>query len=197
MAKCRPSGRRLDRRLISSIKEEIRLDLLRILNERSATPRELAEALQDDPDVVADHVVKLWGDGCIEAVTEAEPRRALVDRRYRVSQFFFVGDREASDLSTADREEMSAVTLQAILSEAVEAVRAGSLDSRTDRHLSWMPMRLDEEGWREVMAMLTRTLNEAEAIREACAVRLACSGQAGTEAIVSMLGFERSRSPAA
>jgi DNA-binding MarR family transcriptional regulator len=182
----------LDKRIENSIKDEIRIDLLRILNERSATPRELAEVLEADPSDVLGHIAELWADNCIEVVEDGGSHEDAADRRYRTTTYFFVDDWEAQELSLAAREELSAKVLQCIVTEALAALRSGSLDSRPDMHLTLKPMRLDDRGWRECMALLLRTLKEAETIEEASRERLGMAGEAGTEAVVALMGFERS-----
>jgi DNA-binding MarR family transcriptional regulator len=183
---------RLDKRIENSIKDEIRIDLLRILNERAATPRELAEVLGADPSDVLGHIAELWADNCIEVVEDGEPPGDASERRYRSMTYFFVDDWEAQELSLTAREELSAKVLQCIITEALAALRSGSLDSRPDMHLTLKPMRLDDRGWRECMALLLRTLKEAETIEEASRERLGIAGEAGTEAVVALMGFERS-----
>lgn len=185
---------RLDRQIESSIKDEIRIDLLRILIERSATPRELAQILEEDSDLVLDHVVALWAANCIELAGEEKPRGEAIDRSYRMTLPFFIDDRECHDLSRADLEKVAAMVVQAIVTEAVGALRAGTFGSRIDSHLSIRPMRLDARGWREFTALLLRTLNEAETIEEGCRERL--GREEGIEAIVALMGFERSESRA-
>jgi hypothetical protein len=192
VSKRNESRPRLDRRIENSIKGEVRTDLLRILSERSATPRELAQMLGEDLGEVLGDVVELWADNCIEVVEDGVGDAA--DRRYRTTPPFFVDDREARELSLADREELSATVLQAIVTESVGALRTGSLDSRPDIHLSWKPLRLDERGWREFMALLLRALKEAETIEEACKERLGLADEAGIEAVVALMGYERSKS---
>lgn len=194
MSKSNKSTTGLDRRIVNSIKDEIRIDLLRILIERAATPRELAEILGEDQDVVLDHIVALWAANCLEVAAEEEPNGEVADRSYRITHPFFVDDRESHDLPRADLEEIAATVVQAIVAEAVGALRAGTFGSRVESHLSMKPMRLDETGWREFTALLMRTLKEAEAIDEGCKERLGQSGEEGVETIVALLGFERSES---
>ena len=187
---------RLDRRIENSIKDEMRVDLLRILSERSATPRELADFLDEDPNEVLGHVAELWADNCI-VVEEEEASRDAADRRYRIARPFFVDDWQARELSVADREKLSVIVLQTIVTEAIGALRTGSLNSRADAHLSCKPLKLDERGWREMVSLLMRTLTEAETIEDGSQERLGLSGEIGIEAVVALLGFERSESPAA
>lgn len=197
MSKSNQPRQRLDKRIENSIKDEIRIDMLRILSERPATPRELAEALGEDPGYVLDHVVELWADNCIEVVAEEEAGGDEADRRYRTTPPFFVDDWEAQELSRADRERLSVAVLQSIVTETLAAQRSGSLDSRTDSHLSYKALKLDDRGWREFVALLLRTLKEAETIEESSRDRLGLAGGEAIEAVVALMGFERSQSRAA
>jgi hypothetical protein len=186
---------RLDRRIENAIKDEIRIDLLRIFSERPATPRELAEILQEDQNEVLDHVVELWANNCIDAVSEEEPGPDPADRRYGITPFF-VDDRTAEELPREEREELSAKILQAIVAEALGGLRTGSIGARSDIHLSMKAMRLDERGWRELMALFGRTLKEAETIEECCRERLGLREEEGFEVFFALMGFERSASRA-
>ncbi len=188
---------RHDKRIENTVTDEIRIDLLRVLSERSATPRELAEILEADPSDVLQDVIELWAESCIEVVADEEGSGDPAERRYRRAPPLLVEDRETRELPRDDRERLSAMVLQAILSEALGALRSGSMDSRSDIHLSCKPLKLDERGWRELTALLLRTLKEAETIEEECRERLGLAGEEGFEAMIGLLGFERSKSRAA
>lgn len=62
--------------------------------------------------------------------------------------------------------------------------------------LSYKPLRLDDCGWRELMALLLRTLKEAETIEDGSRERLGLTGEEGLEAVVALMGFARSESRA-
>lgn len=50
--------------------------------------------------------------------------------------------------------QRSQEALRMVFARATEALRAGTFDERPERHLSWWPLRLDEQGWRQVMQRL-------------------------------------------
>jgi hypothetical protein len=195
VSKSHEPTQRLDRRIERSIQEEIRIDLLRIFSERAATPRELAETLQENLNEVLDHVIDLWANRCIDTIEEVEPGADPADLRYRIIPFF-VDDRAAEELPREEREELAATILQAIVAEALGGLRTGSIAARSDIHLSMKATRLDERGWRELMALLARTLKEAETIEESCRERLGLRDEEGFEVFFAMMGFERSASRA-
>jgi len=179
-------------RLAKSLAHGTRIDILRILNERVASPKELAEAVDDGLSQVSYHVSELLDHGAIELV-RTEPRRGAVEHYYRAISSPVVGDEETKKLPRASREELSWTALQAIVGEVVGALQSGALDARMDRHVSWMPMRLDDQGWDELMTLLGDTLKKAQRIKDKNARRLGDPDQ-GTEVIVSLMGFERSKS---
>jgi len=187
---------RLDKRLAKSIAHDVRLDVLRILYERMASPKELARFLDEGLSHISYHVRELRDYGNIELV-KTEPRRGAVQHYYRATTWPFVSDAEARGLPKPTREEISATVLQAIISEAVGALHWGTFDSRTNRHVSWMPGVVNQRGFDRLMELQLETLERAQAIIEESAEELADTGQKPVEVVVSMLGFERSKSRAA
>lgn len=81
-------------------------------------------------------------------VTKTELRRGAVEHFYRTASAF-LDDRERSKLLETIQKGMSARLVQSIFTEAAEALETGSFDSREERHVSWVPMRVDERGWQE------------------------------------------------
>lgn len=73
---------------------------------------------------------------------------------------------------------------------ALEAVRAGTFNSRTDRHLTLATLLVDEAGWRQVMESLATCRDTIARIRQEAAARLAARDARGWEAGVLIAGFE-------
>jgi hypothetical protein len=69
------------------------------------------------------------------------------------------------------RRAISRSTLQMLVARADGAIIAGTFDKRRDRHLSWLSISLDEDGWDELRDLQAETLERAEAIRAAVATR--------------------------
>ena len=82
-----------------------------------------------------------------------------------------------------------------MVARADRAIREDTFDARADRHLTWMPMQLDERGWGEVIAALAATFADLDKIRLDSRDRLAGSGEAVIPATVAMLGFESPPAP--
>jgi len=182
-------GRAVSDRLAMAIGHPIRIDALRILNERVASPSELAKELDMSVSQVSYHVKELRRQDCIELV-KTEPRRGAVEHYYRATEPELVGDRELAQLSEAKRQEISTGVLQTVIAATAGSLQAGTFDRRGDRHLSWVPMQLDETGWKELTKALARALQEVEGVKAASAERLSAGDESGIAAMVAMMGFE-------
>ena len=180
----------VDELVIQAVGHPIRIDALAIFNERTASPNEIAKELGEGVSLVGYHVIELLKTGCIEPV-KTEPRRGAVEHYYRATTRPHISDEEWRELSEESRQEISTLVFQAIVGEGLGSLRAGKLDAREDRHLSWRVLSLDEAGWQELMAMLANSLGEVEEIEAKSIARLAEAGEAGFSAIVAMMGFER------
>ncbi len=179
-----------DELVVFVVQHPIRVDALQILHEREASASEIARQIGEELKKVGNHVKALADYGCIELV-RTEKKRGAEERFYRASLRPGIGDEEWAQLSPQARHEISALVFQAVVAEALAAFRAGTFDSRLDRHLSWVPMKLDEEGWRELMEELEESLERIQGIKERADERLCLAGGNGFPAIAAAMGFER------
>jgi len=180
----------LDELVVFVIQHPIRVDALAILNEREASAAEIARQIGEDLKKVGNHVKALATHGCIELV-RTEKKRGASEHFYKASLRPHIGDAEWAQLSPLARHEISALVFQSIVAEVLASFRAEKFDSRLDRHLSWRSMKLDEEGWRELMEELKESLERIEAIALRAEERLCERDEQGFPAIAAALGFER------
>jgi hypothetical protein len=80
-------------------------------------------------------------------------------------------DKDFEALSLQRRREISRSTLQMLIARADGAIYQGTFDKRPDRHLSWVPMELDEQGWEELRDLQAETLERAQGIKAAASAR--------------------------
>lgn len=184
----KPKG--VDELVVFVVQHPIRVDALQILTEREASAAEIARLIGEDMKKVGNHIKALAEHGCIELV-RTEKKRGAEEHFYRASLRPYIGDAEWAQLGPEARHQISALMFQAIVAEALASFRAGKFDSRLDRHVSWQPLKLDEQGWSELMRELNESLERIDSIRVASEERLADSGEDGIQAIAAALGFER------
>jgi DNA-binding transcriptional ArsR family regulator len=188
--KGRTKGKRgVNQALVKSLAHELRAEILAILNERMASPNELAKELDEGLSQVSYHVKVLKDYGVIRLV-KTEPRRGAVEHYYRATSRAFLTDRDWHELPRSVRDGMSADLFQMILDDVVASLEAEVFDEREDRHLSWTPMMVDEQGWDEITAILADTLKQVLKAQAASVKRLAKSKEDGVNVSVSILSYE-------
>ena len=179
----------VDQRLVRAMGHQVRVQALTILNERVASPNEISKELGESVGHVSYHIKVLKECECIELVDTA-PRRGAMEHYYRATDRAFLDADEWATLPSTIRPGLSASLLKTIINDAASSVLEGTFDKRVDRHLSWTPMILDEEGWDELKTGLLAMLEKVIEIQTASAARLAKADAAGVPVTVAMMGFE-------
>jgi DNA-binding transcriptional ArsR family regulator len=161
----------VDPRLAKALSHPMRTRILAILNERVASPNEISEMIDERLPNVSYHVRALLDLGCIELVSTAQ-RRGAIEHYYRAIVRPFFTDRDWKKLPRSGRQAISDVGLQMIWEDVSDAIKEGTFETRSDRHLSRSALELDETGWRELSKLLASVLEEAERIESRSAERL-------------------------
>lgn len=179
----------VDQRLVKALAHPLRVEILAILNERMASPNELSKELEEGLSQVSYHVKVLKDFECIEMV-KTEPRRGAVEHYYRATARAFLTDPDWKSLPDSVKPGVSSSAMQMILADVFGALEGGTFDARDDRHLSWTPGVVDEQGWEESVDLVAETLERIMKIHEGSAKRLAKSGEAGIPASTVLMNFE-------
>jgi DNA-binding transcriptional ArsR family regulator len=179
----------VDQRLVKALAHPLRVEILTILNERMASPNELSKELEEGLSQVSYHVKVLKDFECIEMV-KTEPRRGAVEHYYRATARAFLSDADWQKLPDSIKPGMSAAFVRALIDEVVTALNSGTFDARDDRHISWTPGFVDEQGWEEAVDLAAETLDRVIKIHADSAKRLAKSGEEGIPATMVVMNFE-------
>ena len=167
----------------------MRARILVILNERVASPNEIAELIDERLPNVSYHVRALLDLGCIELVDTAQ-RRGAIEHYYRAVVRPFFSDSDWKRIPRTGRQAISDTLLKVIWEDVSDAAKAGTFDSRPDRYLAHSPMVLDDEGWSELADVMARALRDAEKIESQSARRLKKSKEPGVHTSVVLMQFE-------
>lgn len=172
--------------LLKALSHPVRARALTALNQRVASPSELADEQGEAVGYVAYHVRVLHELGMIELVNTRQVRGAT-EHFYRSTAKSYLDDEVWGKLSTGSRTGVSIANIGVLNNALREAFETGTFDSRTDRHLSNVSLDLDEQAWREAMALLDSCLkglmqigNQSEARKKGETVR----------ATFGLMGFE-------
>src|ERR687895_190138 len=128
----------VDPRIAKALSHPMRARILVILNERVASPNEIAEMIKERLPNVSYHVRALQDLGCIELVDTAQ-RRGAIEHYYRAVVRPFFSDRDWKRLPRSGRQAISGTALEVIWEDVADAVNAGSFDARPERYLVHSP----------------------------------------------------------
>jgi DNA-binding transcriptional ArsR family regulator len=179
----------VDQRLVKALAHPLRVEILTILNERMASPNELSKELEEGLSQVSYHVKVLKDFECIEMV-KTEPRRGAVEHYYRATARAFLSDSDWKKLPESIKPGMSAAFVKMLINDVIGALNGGTFDARDDRHVSWTPGVVDEQGWEESVDLVNETLKGIIKIHAGSAKRLARSGEEGIPVSAVMMNFE-------
>jgi DNA-binding transcriptional ArsR family regulator len=169
-ARTTPEG--ITQQLAKALAHPLRVSILTSLQRGISSPNQLAQELGEPLGNVSYHVKTLLEYDCVELV-KTEPRRGAVEHFYRATERAFFSDAEWAKIPASARKGISGVILASIGQDATEAMVAGTINARTDSHITQTQLLLDEKGWGELNEVLADALNRAIEIQEEAANRLA------------------------
>ena len=184
-----------DPRIIKALTHPLRIQILAALDERTASPSELADELDAPLGNVSYHVRTLTDLGLLKLVRR-RTRRGAVEHYYRATGRATVSDQAWAQVPGVVRRSMVGVALEQAIEHAVAAVGSGGFDSdgtSVTRH----SVTLDETGVQELCDALAKLHDELPGIEERSAERIESgSGEARSTGLVTML-FDAAEAPAA
>ena len=172
--------------LLKALGHPVRARALTALNQRVASPSELAAEQEEPVGYVAYHVRVLHELGMIELVNTRQVRGAT-EHFYRSTAQPYLDDDFWGRLSIDSRTGISVANVGVLNNAIREAFEAGTFDSRADRHLSNVSLDLDEHGWKEANELLKSCLEGLMRIGTESESR---DGAPTVRATFGLMGFE-------
>jgi DNA-binding transcriptional ArsR family regulator len=189
VAQTRTSPEGITQQLAKALAHPLRVRILSSLHKGISSPNQLSQELGEPLGNVSYHVKTLLEYDCVELV-KTEPRRGAVEHFYRATERAFFNANDWEKIPASARKGISGSILETVGQDATEALVAGSIDARTDSHVSRTPLTLDEQGWSDITALLSETLERALEIQEEAADRLSDSKDSGISTKLAVLHFE-------
>lgn len=189
--KRRPS---VDQRFVKALAHELRVEILGILTERTASPNELAAMLEEGLSQVSYHVTVLKDYELITLI-KTEPRRGAVEHYYRATSSTLLPAAQWRGINGGLRTAIGAGLASELFDDLADAVEASKL-TEADTHIGRLPLVLDAEGWENVRASAELVTKEVEKEQRASAARVAKANGSGTAVkgyTVGLLAFKDSR----
>lgn len=186
----------IDARLVKMLSHPLRVQILAILEQRVASPSEIAQELDASLGVVSYHVRRLEGLGMIKLVRKT-PRRGAIEHYYRADAKHHIPEEAWAKVPGIVKQAMAGSTLGEISAQVNAAAAGGGFDA-DDAHMSLSKLMLDEQGWQAVARELDKALERVDRIHSESLERLRKGDEeGGREAMVAMMLFERAKPPAA
>jgi DNA-binding transcriptional ArsR family regulator len=193
VAQTRTSPEGITQQLAKALAHPLRVRILTSLHKGVSSPNQLSQELGEPLGNVSYHVKTLLEYDCVELV-KTEPRRGAVEHFYRATERAFFSASDWEKIPASARKGISGSILETVGQDATAALMAGSIDARSDTHISRTPLVLDDQGWTAVTALLAETLNRALEIQDESAARQSEEKSDSIHTKMAILHFE---SPAA
>jgi DNA-binding transcriptional ArsR family regulator len=176
-----------DPRIIKALTHPLRIQILSALDERVASPSELADELGAPLGNVSYHVRQLAGLGLIKLVKRT-PRRGAIEHHYKAVGRPQITDDAWAGTPTTVKDAVVGAALGDLGSAVTSAAAAGGF-SRPDAHLTRTQLAVDERGWKDLDKEINATLARVQKISDDSAKRLAKAGEDSAQqaSIVMML----------
>jgi DNA-binding transcriptional ArsR family regulator len=165
-----------DPKLAKALAHPLRVAILGILEERTASPSEIAEELNASLGLVSYHVRVLSRFGLAKLV-ETHPRRGALEHYYRAESRPVITTEAWAKVPKIVKDATVRASLAQISEQVNRAAETGGFD-RANSHMSRSPMVLDQRGWNELATKFDRLLADCERISAASAQRLAARDHA-------------------
>jgi hypothetical protein len=138
--------------------------MLTLLNQKVASPSELADELDEPLGNVSYHM-RFLADLKMVKLVRTEPRRGAVEHYYEALEPPLVSDEDWAQLPVTLRRSLSDSTLANIARDLKGAGEAGGFD-RDNIHVSRVALTLDQQGWDELSGLLSQLLERAREVQE-------------------------------
>ena len=142
----------IDQRIVKALAHPLRIRMLTVLNERVASPSELAGELDEPIGNVSYHMRTLADLGMVELV-RTEPRRGAVEHYYRAVERPHLPAQDWATLPPSVRRSFSDATGRQVLDDFTGAAKTGGFE-RDGARLNRLELKLDQKGWDELGKVL-------------------------------------------
>jgi DNA-binding transcriptional ArsR family regulator len=167
-----------DQGIIKALAHPLRVQILGVLEQRTASPTELARELDAPLGNVSYHVRELARFGLVKLVKKT-PRRGAIEHHYRATE---------TRITDAGWAATPRVVKDAMIRSALEQVstfvNAAAMEggfNRDDAHLNRVQLTVDERGAEDLARELWRVLDALPKIQEASKKRLAKNNHEGEQ----------------
>ncbi len=181
----------VDQQMVSALAHPLRVKILRELEEGPNGSANLADRMGEKLGSVSYHMKVLLTFDCVELV-ETLPRRGAIEHIYSLKPNGALGSRTWKAVPPPLRTRYAGTTLAGFTERAVEALDAGTAESREGSGVTWLPITVDEQGWKDLRLIFGNIEERFRAVADKSAERIG-SPSDGIPVIVAVAAFEMAR----
>jgi DNA-binding transcriptional ArsR family regulator len=177
-----------DPRIAKAYAHPLRIHILGMLDDRVASPSEIASELSAPLTHVSYHVRQLASLGLIKLV-RTTPRRGAVEHHYTAQIRPKITDDAWDRTPEIVKKNLVSGWVDQVGAHVSDAVKEGGFD-RDKAHMSRSAVVLDEKGWNAIARELERTLEKVEKIGAEANDRVKKDPDSGFRATTVLMHFE-------
>lgn len=172
-----PSNRYIsDPQIAKALTHPLRVSILGILEERTASPREISEELDAPLGVVSYHVRQLARSG-LARLERTRQRRGALEHYYSAQERPIITSEAWANVPSIVKQATIRAALAKISGQVNRAAESGGFED-SSIHLTRTSITLDRKGWEQLAAKMDRLVEDFERIQTAAAKRLAAADHA-------------------
>jgi DNA-binding transcriptional ArsR family regulator len=168
-----------DPRLVKALAHPLRVSILRVLEDRVASPSEIATELSAPLGNVSYHVRVLERAGLLK-LARTRQRRGAIEHYYRAAGRLRITDRAWAQVPGIIKNAMLGATLDQAVRYVGGAASIGGFD-RHDAHVSRRPMTLDGQGFADLASAVKALLDRSYEIEAESEKRMSAAEHRGAE----------------
>lgn len=161
----------IDHRMFKALSHSLRVEILRQLEEGPSSPNRISERLGEEVSNVSHHMKVLLECECVELI-DTRPVRGTVERVYKLKPQGAIGSASWKEVPSVLRTKYANNALATFAERAIEALDAGTLESREGSGVTWLPLTVDEPGWKELRRVLRNCEMRSRAVADKSAERM-------------------------
>lgn len=180
-------------RVAKLMADELRMKIVMELNMREMSPKGFYEEFGGGSISRVSRAFELLAEFGWLRMTRTETggrRRGAVEHFYRATQPAVFYNDIWAPLPKSMKEMISGGIFEELVERVKEAMEAGTIDTREDRHFSWIPLRLDQRGWDNAIARVDALFHWIFEEQEEANGRMAESGEEPIPMTVALAAFE-------
>jgi DNA-binding transcriptional ArsR family regulator len=171
-----------------SMNDPLRIKLFTLLIRKPATAAELAEKLGTPIGRVRYQLGRMREAGLV-TVREEKPRRGVVEQVY-VSRPTVISVDDMAQLTPEEIRRGHAEIVKMVVRDCLAALQQGTFFSREDFMAVRLPLRLDDEGWKQASVLQHESLERLLEIHAGAQARILSDKAEAIDALAYLFLFE-------